>query len=181
MGFRQRALGASLTVIVILAGTAIALAAQPQKGATFKGTLNKQFIPVGVTNPHSGIPQPLPVSFAVSRSGRDVLEFRYEDDACAGTGTDTQTVGTIKISAAGVFKVTNVKSSSPTTGATGTNYSSVSGKFTSARKASGTISLTQRYTAFNGKHVSCRGSVTFSAQASQGRGRSRRATSFARS
>lgn len=167
-------------MLMILAVAATALAAHPKKGAKFKGTL---------LDVRSGtITQPVkwgkfraPVSFKVSSSATDLLDFKYGYTGCFGFGgvpitTDVYThygsikrVGTIRVSASGSFKVAGSKSIHKTSGhgfsSTVTTTTSVTGKFTSSRKASGTISFTQR-DVYNGKASKCGPvSVTFSARA----------------
>lgn len=143
-----------MTGVLIVAVAATALAASPSKGAKFKGTLltykeGKLSGPIVNGNYHA------PVSFTVSSTGTDLLSFKYGYTGCFGSGgkitsnpfdfPDSRlTVGTVRVSAAGSFKATGVASVYKGSSYTTTTTSSVTGTFTTASKASGTIVLSQR-------------------------------------
>jgi len=94
-----------------------------------------------------------PVSFKVSRDGKRLLGFQYAEGDCGGLGGPSNPwidpyhivkVGTITDSSSGTFSVKNFKwtippsSGNPSKVVTGT----VNGRFTTAKKATGTIKYT---------------------------------------
>ena len=121
-----------------------ALAAHPKAGKSYAG-----FTSAGASNGFRP-----PVSFKVSSDGKRLLAFKYSAGDCGGMGgpgdpwTNPQfvrKVGTIKVGSKGNFSVKNVMwkvvipgSNPPVTKYT---YSTVSGGFKTARKATGTITL----------------------------------------
>jgi hypothetical protein len=133
-------------LIIVLAATlslllaVSALAAHPKAGKTYKGLMAG---PV-----YRGFKPP--VSFKVSSHGKRLLGFQFSGGDCAGLGgpgdpwTDSYhivKVGTIKVSSNGTFSVKNVKYKAPPVKGNlpKVTTSSVNGKFTTAKTASGTI------------------------------------------
>ncbi|MEA2198257.1 MAG: hypothetical protein QOJ25_2308 [Solirubrobacteraceae bacterium] len=178
----QRSLVAAAVALLIMA--AVAVAAAPRKGAKFKGTLltyksGKFSGPVVSGKFHA------PVSFKVSSTGTRVLVFKYGYTGCFGSGGfgthnpytfpgEIKTFGPISVSATGSFSAPATKVSHTTTGTNaGTKFtstlsttSSLTGRFTSATKASGTITFTQKSIYNGGKPGTCGPvSLTFSATA----------------
>ena len=95
-----------------------------------------------------------PVSFNVSSDGKRLLGFKYSAGDCGGMGGPgdpwihpefVRKVGTIKVDSKGNFSVKNAKWKVVISGSnppvTKYSYSSVSGHFKTARKATGTITL----------------------------------------
>jgi hypothetical protein len=113
-----------------------------------------------------------PVSFTVSRNGRQLLAFKWAGGGCIGLGGPGNAytsadlnykVGTINVSRAGTFSVKNVKWTSPVrqprTGRRKVTISTVTGRFKTATTATGTIHFTQQIT------KKCSGTTTFTASA----------------
>lgn len=117
-----------------------------------------------------------PVAFTASANGRHVLDFNYGTFACFRTytkGTDPYSTGTlavvptIRVSAGGHFAITGSKDSI-TYNTAGhpkiTTTTKLSGNFTSATHATGTITFTRTYQTQHGKAAVCgSGKVTFRA------------------
>lgn len=180
MKLHRRLGGVALAVLAILLLAAVALAATPKKGAKFKGTIGTASSSYG-SAPYKYGKYLSPVSFEVSKSGKRVSGFRYGYLSCSGgsggpvtsnpyTGAyATKKVGVASIAPGGTFAVSGSKAVYKTTGSYATTYtttSAVSGKFTSAKKATGTITLTQA-TLYNGKTTNCGPvTLTWSAKAS---------------
>jgi hypothetical protein len=146
--------GPITAALITLAVATTALAAQPKAGKRYAGTTSAP-----VFNKFMA-----PVSFSVSSDGRKLRGFVYSDLGCQGSGGglvpgvnyylkpfNTHKLGTVTISARGAFSVKNVatKFSIPGNSTTITT-SSVSGKFKTAKLATGTITFTQKIsTKFN--------------------------------
>jgi hypothetical protein len=142
--------GAVVVAAVLLLVSALpgaALAAKPKAGASFAGTTGEP--PIGGFH--------APVSFKVSRDGKSLTGFTYSSLGCFGAGgfragEDVFTqpfsvikVGTVKVAANGTATVTGARfvytfKGTPNRTATAV---SVSGRFSTPRKISGTISFTQ--------------------------------------
>ena len=133
-----------------------ALAAHPKAGRTYKGFV------AGIS--FNGFKAP--VSFKVSSDGKRLLGFKYYVGDCGGMGGPgdpwkgsqfARKVGTIKVDSKGNFSVKNAKSKVVISGSNPpmTKYSSstVTGRFKTAKKATGTIKLTTTI----GSHSSCPG------------------------
>jgi hypothetical protein len=119
-----------------------AQAAQPTAGSTYTGYLS-----TGASNGFRP-----PVSFKVSVNGKLLRGFKWAGDGCLGMGGGgdpwtnpyfNNEVGTINVSPSGTFSVKNAKS----TNASGGNpakvtTSTVNGRFTNAKTATGTITYT---------------------------------------
>jgi hypothetical protein len=166
-------------MLIAVAVTATALAASPKKSAKFKGTLSYHGTQITVGNFSA------PVSFKVSSSGKKVLSFKYGDLGCfgyGGLGTKnpftlpgvTKRFGAMSVSSSGRFSAPATKSTHKASGGTGKNKfttaitttSSLTGRFASAKKATGTITFSQSDVTNGGKPSTC-GPVTlaFSATA----------------
>ncbi len=113
-----------------------------------------------------------PVSFTVSNNAAKLLRFKWAGGGCIGLGGPgdpfasaqmNYKVGTIRVASNGTFSVKNVRWTYTGTQAgvpfTKVTISSVSGRFTKASKATGTISFSQKLT------TSCTGKVDFTAAA----------------
>ncbi len=150
------------TVIVVLALALSALlavsafAAHPKTGKTYRGL---------TSGPAFNGFRP-PVSFKVSSNGKRLLGFKYAAGDCGGMGGPgdpwtnslfVRKVGTIKVDSKGDFSVKNAKSKVAISGSNPpmTKYSSstVTGRFKTAKKATGSIKLTTTI----GSHSSCPG------------------------
>ena len=156
-----RILIAALAAALGLALAVGALAALPTLGKTFTGFTSVQ--------PYNGYKAV--VSFKVSTSGKQLLEFKWQEGGCIGIGGpgnayadpyNNYLVGTIPVSATGTFSVKNVPSITRQHGTpTKTTTSTVSGRFTTAKTATGTINYTQKNSEGAGP---CSGHTTFTAQ-----------------
>jgi len=161
----RRAIAILIVAAAALATAATAIAAHPKRGAHFSGFSDLSAI--------RGFKAP--VSFSVSSSGSTVLSFRYASLGCFGAGgfqpgVDYYTkpeaivkIGTVKVSRSGRFSVSGVVSSHTGYGVTTRTTAGVSGTFTSAKTATGTISFSQQDT---GKYASACGParITFTAR-----------------
>ena len=144
---------AALTLIV----AAAALAAHPKAGSKYSG-----FSSAAKVNSFRA-----PVSFKVSSGGTRLLVFKYGDVGCIPGGTITGNpynsasgvikVGTIAVSGTGSFSVKKAKSTyvNSTAGTTDVTKSTVTGKFKTAKTATGTITFTQHMTGPGGFAKSC--------------------------
>jgi len=152
-----------LTVLGAVAGlslalAAVALAVAPKAGAKYTG-----FTSAPTANGFKA-----PVSFTVAHSGGNVLSFTYGDTGCPGgtlpagnpylQSADNVKVGAIHLTKAGVFSVKNVKRTTSTIAVQGgeqVNYtiSTVKGKFTTKKIATGTITFTNGFTVPGFSHV----------------------------
>ncbi len=157
--FHRWGLSAALAAALSLVPAAGALGASPKAGKLYTGPTSASYN--GVT---------APVSFTVSKNGRQLLSFKWAGGGCIGLGgpgnawTNPEMnykVGTITVSRAGAFAVKNVKwTFVGKQGAhlfTKVTTSSVTGRFKNATTATGTISFTMRIT------KTCAGKVTFTA------------------
>jgi hypothetical protein len=120
-----------------------AFAAQPIAGGTYTGFLT--------TGAYNGFKPP--VSFKVSVNGKLLRGFKWAGDGCLGMGGpgDPWTsrpfineVGTIDVSPSGTFSVKDARSTTAAPGGNGTKttISTVNGRFTNAKTATGTITYT---------------------------------------
>lgn len=148
-GHGRGARWSAVAVIVALGTlTAVAVAAKPKHGAHFVGKT--------AASPVNGFNAP--VTFAVSKNGRSLTNFRYSSFGCLGAGgfrpgIDYYTqpgsiikVGAVKVSASGHFSATGAVSSYTSHGFTTTTTSSVIGSFTKANAATGSITFSQKAT-----------------------------------
>jgi hypothetical protein len=141
-------------IVVFAAGLSLllavgAFAAHPKAGETYSG-----FIPGNQWNGFKA-----PISFKVTKGGKRLYAFRWTGFGCFGAGGPKNVnpylnnpynlvkVGTIKVSSNGKFSVKNVKwtahGSGPTQ-PTKVTYSTINGRFVTARKATGSIVFTQK-------------------------------------
>jgi hypothetical protein len=158
------------TSALVLAAAATALAAHPKSGARFSGTTSAK------VNGYGG-----PVGFTVSSDGKKLTAFSYATFGCFGAGGfskgnpykqapgATQRLGTLPVSSKGAFSVTGVKTTyTNKQGYKTVTTSSVAGSFETAKRASGTITISQKLSR-NGKAVNGNGcgpvSISFTASA----------------
>jgi len=155
--------------IATLLSAGVALAASPKPGKQYSGTTSAQKV-----NGYSA-----PLSFKVSKSGKQLQGFQYADEGCFPTMTQpsgnpftsagsVHSLGTIGV-AGGKFSVKNVKTTLSLKIPGGTlktvTTSAVKGKFTSAIKATGTITFSQTQTAPGLNHSCGPTTRTFTATA----------------
>jgi hypothetical protein len=159
---RTRA-AALLTAAMTLAVAATALAAHPKAGGKYSGATSQAKI--------EGFSAP--VTFTVSASGTKLLHFTYGSLGCLGsggfrpgvnpfTGGSLYPVGTISVAANGHFAIAKVKQTDKLKGKdqpTLVTVTAVTGKFTSAKRASGKVTFTQTDIPPHAKSFSC-GPVT---------------------
>ncbi len=146
---RQIARHAGATValaVIALITAAAALAAHPNAGGRFSGFTS--------ASPINGFKAP--VTFNVSSNGSTLQNFKYSSFGCFGAGgfrpgIDYYTqpnniikVGNVKLSKAGRFSISGAVSTSNSFGDITKTTSTVSGRFTSARTATGSISFSQK-------------------------------------
>jgi hypothetical protein len=139
-----RILIAALALALSLLLAVSALAAHPKAGKSYAGF---------ASGPAFNGFKP-PVSFKVSSDGKRLLGFKYSAGDCGGMGGPgdpwtnpefVRKVGTINIDSKGNFSVKNatwkvvISGSNPPV--TKYTYSTVSGRFKTAKKATGTIML----------------------------------------
>ena len=142
-----RILIAALVAALSLLLAVGAFAAHPKAGKTYTAFI------AGVTS--NGFKAP--ISFKVSSDGKRLLGFKWAYFGCFGGGgpagvnpwTDPYNiikVGTIPVSSSGKFSVKNVKWTAAAAhgGPTKVTFSTISGRFTTAKKATGTIVFTQK-------------------------------------
>jgi hypothetical protein len=124
-----------------------ALAAHPKAGKKYSGFISG-FVDHGFKQP---------VSFKVSSDGKRLLSFQWAGFGCFGGGGppgvdpfidpfNIHKVATIKVSSSGSFSVKNAKWTATGNALQGTmvTFSTISGRFTTANKATGTITFTQK-------------------------------------
>jgi hypothetical protein len=163
--FNRRA--AAATIAVTLALSAAAFAALPEADGQYAGSTSAAKI--------GGFAAP--VAFVASANRRHLLGFTYGTFACFRTyarGTSPYSTGTlavartIPVSAGGHFAIAHSRDSVIYNTAghpTITTTTKLSGKFTSATRASGTISFTRTYKPSHAKALLCgSGKVTFHAK-----------------
>lgn len=145
-GTRRSALGA--TVAILAACTALAataLAAKPKHGARFTGHTSAAAI-LGFR---------APVTFTVSQDGASLKGFTYGSFGCVGAGgfrpgvspykgNALVHVGSIKVSSSGRFSVHGVKTTTIFPSQTTVTTIAVSGHFSKAKAATGSITFAQQ-------------------------------------
>ncbi|HEV7162610.1 MAG TPA: hypothetical protein VGN25_05080 [Solirubrobacteraceae bacterium] len=143
---RRRLLPAAIVAIAGLSTVATALAAHPHAGARFSGFTS--------ASPINGFKAP--VTFTVASNGSTLQNFKYSSFGCFGAGgfrpgidyytqpNNITKVGTVKLSKSGSFSVSGVVSTVSSFGDTTKTTSAVSGRFTSAGAATGTVSFSQK-------------------------------------
>jgi hypothetical protein len=177
MRFHRSLAGAALAALIIVVAAAVALAASPKKGAKFKGTLSTSAGPVKYGKYSD------PVTFKVSSSGTKLLSFRWGTLGCFGSGGPVTSnpylgkyglhhFGAVSVSAGGSFSVPASKSTYKVSGGSGkskytvitTTTSSLTGQFASPKRATGTITFSQKEVD-NGKSSNCGPAIlTFTAK-----------------
>jgi hypothetical protein len=129
-----------LALLAALSLTATALAAGPSKGATFKGTASGQ-----VKFATSFLAKD-PLSFATSDTGRELSGFTYTDNVCDLAASKVVKLGTVKV-VNGRFASSQRSAPEKDTledGGVVVTTTKLSGSFTSAKKAKGTLEYTQK-------------------------------------
>ena len=151
------ALSAALASVLSLVPATGALAASPKAGKLYTGATSSSYN--GFT---------APVSFTVSRNGRQLLSFKWAGGGCIGLGGPGNAwtnpamnykVGTLNVSRTGMFTGKNVESTFTWKQGgkrfTKVTTSTVTGRFKNATTATGKISFTQKIT------KTCAGKVSF--------------------
>jgi hypothetical protein len=135
----------AVAVIALLASlsfaAATALAASPKKGAHFTGTAT------GQVKFATSFAAKDPLSFAILSNGKQLSGFAYTDNACGLGASKLIELGTIELGAGGRFSLSKKKSApekdATEDGGTVVTTSTLSGRFVSAAKATGTLEYTQ--------------------------------------
>lgn len=89
-----------------------------------------------------------PVDFSTSRTGTQLLGFTYTDNACDETAVTTFDIGTLRVSRGAFSLLRHHSAHLPDAledGGTIVVTTSVTGKFTTARKVTGTLSYSLAY------------------------------------
>lgn len=166
-GRRTALLAGALTLLL----AATALAAKPKAGKRYSGfTSAPKILGFGA-----------PVTFKVSATATKLTGFSYGSFGCFGAGgfqpghnpykgaDATEHVGAITVAKNGKFSVKNATSKFTFAGSAGASIvttSQVSGRFVTAKSATGTITLRQTDIPKHGPRFSCGpGTVTFTAKA----------------
>jgi hypothetical protein len=153
------ALAAVLSLLLLAVG---ALAAQPMPGKSYAGFVGVQ--------PYRGFKAK--VSFKVSSDGKHLLAFNWQAGGCIGMGGpgnayadpyNNYRAATIPVSATGTFSVANAKWTSGYHSPAKTTIFTVTGRFTTAKTATGIIHYTQTDASGAGP---CSGHATFTAETS---------------
>ena len=138
--YRRTAGVMALTASLSLAATA--LASNPEKSAKFKGMAS------GKVEFATSFTAKDPFAFMVSSNSKKLVSVAYTDSVCDLASSKVVKVGTIKVASGGKFSVSKLKSApesdSLEDGATVVTTTSISGKFTSAKKATGTLEYSQK-------------------------------------
>ncbi len=148
-GFAGVTAAAALTFALVASALA-AKAVNPKAGKSYTGTTSER--------PVNGFHAP--VSFTVSKSGKKLLMFRYSTFGCnsaKGVTGDPFTqpyaikgVGTVKVKSNGSFSVKNAVSVYRALSLLTITTTSVTGKFKTAKSASGKITYSQRFRSLGG-------------------------------
>lgn len=130
------ALAVSLTIV------GSALAARPAGSAKFKGSAT------GSVTFATTFKATDPLGFTASSNGQELLSFSYTDNVCDLASSKDVSVGTVKVAANGTFSVAALKSAPESDavadGKKVVTTTTISGKFVSPTKATGTLSYTQK-------------------------------------
>ncbi len=154
--FNRWVLSAALAAALTLVLAAGALAASPIAGRLYTGYVAK-------TVYHEFT---APVSFTVSKNGRQLLGFKWAGGGCTGLGGPGNAwtssylnykVGTINVLPNGAFSVRNVKSTNIQNHVAKVTISTITGRFKTKTTSTGTISFTQKLA------KTCSGTATFTA------------------
>lgn len=152
------ALVGALSLLLLAVG---ALAASPAPGKAFTGFM--------ALPPYDGFKAK--VSFKVSNDGKQVLAFRWQSGGCIGMGGpgnafadpyNNYRVATIPVSPTGTFSIANAKWTASNHPPAKTTVFSVTGRFTTATRATGTIHYSM---ALSGGSGPCSGQTAFTAEA----------------
>ena len=144
--------GTGLTLLTALSASA----AVPTAGSLYTGYVAK--------SAYNGFTAP--VSFTVSKNGRQLLRFKWASGGCVGLGGPGNAwtspylnykIGTIRVSPTGAFSVRNVKSRNTQNHVTKVTISTIKGRFKTKTTATGTIHFTQKVAR------TCSGTATFTA------------------
>ena len=159
----RKASAALLAATLTLGLAATALAAHPKPGKRYAGT---------ETNVEKIVGFSAPVSFKVSSTGKQLLNFSYGTIGCFGAGgfrpgvnpytkSDVITVGPITVKSSGSFSISGAKLTYhyPTGGYTQMTTTTIRGKFTNRKTATGTITYSQTLTPPSGSGSTCRVTV----------------------
>jgi hypothetical protein len=138
---------ALIAAVLASAPAATALASVP-KGGAYSGFTSGPVI-LGFAPP---------VSFTLPSHGKDLTRFRYSTFGCDSFGGQSdqsgdeylassavKSIGKVSLSSSGAFSVNNVKSTYQSGGQKTLTTTSISGRFTSTTKASGTITFSQTF------------------------------------
>jgi hypothetical protein len=159
---RTRAVIAAASALTLgLAATA--LAAHPKAGKKYSGFTSQSAI--------NGFKPP--VSFKVSGNGKTILGFTWAWIGCSGSGGTVgdpwtrkafmHSGGNIAVTSKGTFSGKPSTSTFSVAGTTIATTSTVKGKFNTAKRATGTITFSQKLTSST-SHLKCAGPrVTFTA------------------
>ena len=165
----RKATAGLLAATLTLGLAATAFAAHPKPGRRYTGTQ---------TNVNTIVGFSAPVSFKVSSTGKQLLNFSYGTIGCFGAGgfkpgvnpytkSDLITVGPVTVKSSGSFSFSNSKVTYhyPTGGYTQVTQTTIRGKFTNRKTATGTITYSQTLTPPSGSGSTCRVTVprTFTA------------------
>jgi hypothetical protein len=135
-----------LLALLLLGTAATALAAHPKSGSHLSGYTS--------ASPINGFKAP--VTFSVSPNGATLLNFTYASLGCVGAGGfspgvdyftkpfNTIKVGKVKVSKSGHFSESGGASTYSAFGDKTVTTSKVTGSFTSAKNATGTITFSQQ-------------------------------------
>ena len=131
---------ATLALLSSLSLAATALAATPQKHAKFKGTAS------GTVKFATSFTAKDPLSFTVTGNSKQLSSVSYTDSVCDLGASKVVKLGTLKV-IGGKFSVSKLKSAPEgdalEDGGTIVTMTTISGKFTSAKKATGTLEYSQ--------------------------------------
>ena len=152
----------TLLVALLLLGTAAtALAAHPKSGSHLSGYTS--------ASPVNGFKAP--VTFSVAPNGTALLNFKYSSFGCFGAGgfrpgvdyytqpQSTIKVGKVSLSKSGHFSASGATNTYSAFGEKTITTTKVTGSFTSAKTATGTISFSQQ---ISGKFTSTCGPANIS-------------------
>lgn len=119
-----------------------ALAARPASSAKFKGSAT------GSVTFATTFKATDPLGFTASSSGKELLSFTYTDNVCDLASSKEIAVGAVKVAANGTFSVAAFKSAPESDaledGQKVVTTTTISGRFVSATKATGTLTYTQK-------------------------------------
>jgi hypothetical protein len=131
--FTARALGPAIVALVAVGAVTTAVAAAPQAAKSYSGK-GQDYLNNG---PHWETIKALsePISFKVSKTGKDVLKFRGKYYYYCGAGTGTLTAGRVSIRSNGTFSGTGKRTDRAFGKVQGTDYFALKGQFLKGGKA----------------------------------------------